>query len=128
MQLRNIIISTSLAVTLTQVSCKKFLDQQPKTALTQEQVDQVYIRLTAGPIGDGPYRGDLFFPRDADGHARISDVAGPLPGVLGNIALLRVEDLGRALWKGKVSFRSQGVLRNRIDDLAISETDLLVQR
>src|SRR5882757_9438607 len=38
MQLRNIIIITSLAGTLTQVSCKKFLDQQPKTALTQEQV------------------------------------------------------------------------------------------
>src|SRR6266404_7282274 len=37
MQLRNIIISTGLAVTLTQVSCKKFLDQKPKTALTQEQ-------------------------------------------------------------------------------------------
>lgn len=38
MQLRNIFILTSLTVALTQVSCKKFLDQQPKTALTQEQV------------------------------------------------------------------------------------------
>src|SRR5882757_2980421 len=37
MQIRNIIICTSLTVAFTQVSCKKFLDQQPKTALTQEQ-------------------------------------------------------------------------------------------
>jgi hypothetical protein len=37
MQIRNIIICTSLTLALTQVSCKKFLDQQPKTALTQEQ-------------------------------------------------------------------------------------------
>ncbi len=37
MQLRNIIIFTTLAGTLTQVSCKKFLTQEPKTALTQEQ-------------------------------------------------------------------------------------------
>lgn len=37
MQLRNIIILTSLTGMLTQVSCTKFLDQQPKTALTQEQ-------------------------------------------------------------------------------------------
>src|SRR6201991_1919903 len=37
MQLRNIIILSALTGTLTQVSCKKFLDQQPKTALTQEQ-------------------------------------------------------------------------------------------
>jgi len=37
MQIRNIIIYTSLTVAFTQVSCKKFLDQEPKTALTQEQ-------------------------------------------------------------------------------------------
>jgi starch-binding outer membrane protein, SusD/RagB family len=37
MQLRNILIVTGLIVTLIQVSCKKFLDQEPKTALTQEQ-------------------------------------------------------------------------------------------
>ena len=30
-------------------------------ALSQEEVDQLYGRLTAGPIPDGPYLGDLFF-------------------------------------------------------------------
>jgi len=89
-------------------------------ALTQAQIDEIYERLTAGPLADGPFRGDLFFPRDRDHDARIRDVADPLPGgALANIALLRVEDLGRALWKGKVFFRSQRILRNRIEDLAI---------
>src|SRR5215217_8506623 len=31
--------------------------------LTQEEVDQLYGRLTAGPIPDGQYAGNLFFAR-----------------------------------------------------------------
>jgi len=88
-------------------------------ALTQAQVDQIYERLTAGPFADGPFRGDLFFPRDRDAHARMLDIVDPLPATLSNIALLPAEQLGRVIWKGKVFFRSQGILRNRIDDLAI---------
>src|SRR5436190_4032931 len=87
--------------------------------LSQEQVDQIYQRLSSGPIPDGPFRGDLFFPRDRDGDARIRDFADPAIPLVADIAAMRVEHLGRALWKGKVFFRSQGVLRNRIDDLLI---------
>jgi hypothetical protein len=68
---------------------------------------------------DGPFRGDLFFPRDRDGRARIRDLADPAPALVENVAALRVERLGRMLWKSKVFFRSQGILRNRIEDLAI---------
>ena len=32
---------------------------------------------------------------------------------------MRAEDLGRAFWRGKVFFRSQGILRNRIEDLLL---------
>ncbi len=32
-------------------------------AFDQEQIDQIYARLTAGPIPDGPFDGDLFFPK-----------------------------------------------------------------
>ena len=32
-------------------------------ALDQEQIDQVYARLTAGPIPDGPYDGGILLPR-----------------------------------------------------------------
>ncbi|HYT66612.1 MAG TPA: hypothetical protein VEL51_09355 [Vicinamibacterales bacterium] len=88
-------------------------------ALTQEQVDQIYARLTSGPIPDGPFRGDLFFPRDRSGHARIRDLADPAPGLLAHVAALRAEHLGRLLWKGKVFFRSQRLVRNRIDDLLL---------
>jgi hypothetical protein len=39
--------------------------------------------------------------------------------VLAHLASLHAEQLGRMLWKGKVFYRSQGILRNRIEDLAI---------
>ena len=38
-------------------------------ALNQEEVDQLYGRLTAGPIPDGAYLGDLFFSRGDDAAA-----------------------------------------------------------
>ena len=95
------------------------LTPQSLHALTQAQVDQIYLRLSSGPIPDGPFRGDLFFPRDADGHARLRDVASPVPGALTHVAALRLEHFGRMLWRGKAFFRSQGILRNRIEDLAV---------
>jgi hypothetical protein len=88
-------------------------------ALTQEQVDQIYARLASGALPDGAFRGDLFFPRDRDGRARIRDLADPAPGLLAHVAALRAERLGRLFWKGKVFFRSQGLVRNRIEDLVL---------
>lgn len=89
--------------------------------LTQEQVDQIYLRLSSGPMPDGPFRGDLFFPRDRDGRARIGELADPALPLSAHLAALRAESLGRALWKGKAFFRSQGILRNRIDEITILE-------
>lgn len=88
-------------------------------SLTQDQVDQIYARLSAGPIPDGPFRGALFFPRDRDGRARVRDLPDPAPKVLAHVAALRAERLGGMLWRGKVFFRSQGIVRNRIEDLVI---------
>ena len=88
-------------------------------ALTQEQVDQIYMRLNSGPIPDGPFRGDLFFPRDRDGRARIRDLTDASPNVLGPLAALPAESLGRMLWRGKVFFRSRAIVRNRIEELLI---------
>jgi hypothetical protein len=88
-------------------------------ALTQEQVDQIYARLWSGAIPDGPFRGDLFIPRDRQGHAHIGDLPDPAPALLAHVASLHAERLARAFWRGKVFFRSQGILRNRIEDLAI---------
>ncbi|MGH9382845.1 MAG: hypothetical protein ACRD2N_00915 [Vicinamibacterales bacterium] len=88
-------------------------------SLTQGQIDQIYTRLSAGPIPDGPFRGDLFFPRDRDGRARIRDLSDPAPNVLGPVAALPAEQFGRMFWRGKVFFRSQAIVRNRIEDLVI---------
>jgi len=86
---------------------------------TQEQIDQIYARLTAGPIPDGPFDGDLVFPKGASGDRRLSEIVGGLPGLATEIKLHRVEELGRTLWKGKVFYRNDRVLRNRIEDLAL---------
>jgi hypothetical protein len=89
------------------------------TALDQEPVNQLYARLTAGPIPDGPFRGDLFFPKGMSGDVRLAEIVGGLKGLGLEIGTLKAEGLGRALWKGKVFYRDQRVLRNRIDDLAV---------
>jgi hypothetical protein len=88
--------------------------------LSQEQVDQIYGRLTAGPIPDGAYNGDLFFARGVDGDTRLAEImGGGLRGILADSATAKVELLGKGLWKGKVFYPDQMLLRNRIDDLAI---------
>jgi hypothetical protein len=92
---------------------------QSLKALDQEQINQLYARLTAGPIPDGPFRGDLFFPRGASGDPRLAEIVGGLKGLGLEIGTLKAEVLGRTLWKGKVFYRDQRVLRNRIDDLAV---------
>ncbi len=87
--------------------------------LTQEQIDQLYRRLSSGPIPDGPFRGDMFVPKDANGDATIGDVAEPVPSLLRNVSAMKLRHLGLLFWRGKVFFRSQGILRNRIEDLLI---------
>lgn len=88
--------------------------------LSQEQVDQIYARLTAGPIPDGAFEGDLLFPRGADGETRLAEILdGRIKSRLGNVAVKKTEFLGRTLWKGKVFYREQRLLRNRIEDLAL---------
>jgi hypothetical protein len=87
--------------------------------LDQAQVDQIYQRLDTGPMPDGPFRGDLFFPRGAKRDIRLGELNGVPRESLAELAVVRVETLGKALWRGKVFFRSQGVLRNRIEELSI---------
>ena len=86
--------------------------------LDQEQVDQIYARLTAGPIPDGPYEGDLFFPKGESGKSRLSEIAGGrLRGLLVNVGVKKLDLIGELLWKGKVFYRDERLLRNRIEDL-----------
>ncbi len=83
----------------------------------QEQVDQIYGRITAGPIPDGAYDGDLFFAKGITSKDRLQEIAGGLKGVVAGLELDKLTLIGHALWKGKVFYRDLRVLRNRIDHL-----------
>ena len=85
--------------------------------LSQEEIDQIYGRLTAGPTPDGPYQGDLFFARGDSLRPRLQEILGGLPGRLAGEKIEVVERLGRTLWKGKMFDREQMVLRNFIEDV-----------
>jgi hypothetical protein len=86
---------------------------------TQEQIDQIYARLTAGPIPDGAYEGDLFFPKGISGQRRIREIIGGLPGLAAGAKTVKLELLGKHLWRGKVFYRDERLLRNRIDDTSL---------
>lgn len=88
-------------------------------ALTQEQVDQIYARLTAGPIPDGPFDGKVLLPKGGSGKFRAAEILGGLKGVAVNLQGKKLEVMAQTLWKGKVFYRDQRVLRNRIEDLKI---------
>lgn len=88
-------------------------------SLDQEKVDQIYARLSAGPIPDGAYDGDLFFPKGSSGKLRAAEIVGGLKGLAIKVKGRKLEALGRLLWKGKVFYRDDMVLRNRIEDLAL---------
>lgn len=96
-------------------------------ALDQEQIDQIYARLTAGPIPDGPFDGRVLLPRGTSGHFRVAEIAGGLAEYALQLKGLQVENLGETLWKGKMFYRNERVLRNRIDDLAVLKQAGLVE-
>lgn len=85
--------------------------------LSQEQVDQIYGRITAGPIPDGKYMGNLFFARGDTMRARLEEIVGGLPGRLAGEKIEALENIGRALWKGKEVKRDQRILRNMIENI-----------
>jgi hypothetical protein len=88
-------------------------------AFDQEQIDQIYARLTAGPIPDGPYDGGLFFPKGISGDKRIAEIISGLPGLAAQVKTEKLELLGKHLWRGKAFYRDERVLRNRIDDTTL---------
>ena len=97
--------------------------------LDQEKIDQIYARLTAGPVPDGPFEGDLFLPRGLGGKLRLSEIAGGgLRGFAVNLAGAKIDLLGETLWKGKIFFRGEMLLRNRIEDLTALQKLGLVEQ
>ena len=90
-------------------------------ALEQEEVDQLYARLAAGPIPDGAYLGDLFFARGESMAPRLQEILGGLEGRVAAEKIELAEGAGRALWKGKMFYRDERVLRNFIEDFRTLE-------
>lgn len=86
---------------------------------SQEQIDQIYARLTAGPIPEGPFDGGLFFPKNAQGDRRLAEIVGGLPGLAVEVKAQKLELIGKSLWRGKVFYRDDRLLRNRIEDLGL---------
>lgn len=87
--------------------------------LDQEQLDQLYARLASGPIPDGAFDGEVVFPRGSSGRLRVAEIVGGFKGLAVDFKGRTLETLGEALWKGKVFYRDQKILRNRIQDLAV---------
>ena len=88
-------------------------------ALSQEQVDQIYGRLTAGPIPDGQYLGGLFFARGENLRSRLEEIVGGLEGRIISVNIGLLERVGALIWKGKEIKRDKLILHNMIEDFAV---------
>ena len=86
--------------------------------LSQEEIDQIYARLSAGPIPDGPFDGEILFPRGSSGKFRAAEIMGGLTGTALQLKGIALDAVGESLWHGKVFYRDERVLRNRIEDLS----------
>ncbi|MDO9220508.1 MAG: hypothetical protein Q7T90_05715 [Thiobacillus sp.] len=102
------------------IPLKELAKVTPKylAGLEQEQLDQLYARLGSGPIPNGAFDGEIVFPRGSSGKLRAAEIIGGLKGLGVNFKGNLLETAGETLWKGKVFYRDQKVLRNRIQDLA----------
>jgi hypothetical protein len=89
------------------------------STLTQEELDQIYARLSAGPIPDGPFDGSVVFSKGSSGKLRAAEILGGLKGLAAQFKGKKLEIVAETLWKGKVFYRDQRVLRNRIEDLVV---------
>lgn len=88
--------------------------QDDLSKLNQEQLDQMYARLTAGPIPDGAYKGKIVFTKDG-GLEGIAKQFFPIDSLVHGKFVL-VKKFGEFLWKGKHFYRQESVLRNLIED------------
>jgi len=103
------------------LSAKELVKVTPQylDTLSQEQLDQLYARLPAGPIPDGAFDGSIVFPKGSSGKLRLAEILGGLKGLAAQFKGKKLEIIGETLWKGKVFYRDEKVLRNRIEDLTL---------
>lgn len=95
--------------------------------LDQEKLDQIYARLSAGPIPDGAFDGSIILTSGESGKLRAGEIVGGLGGYVLHLKGVAVDKVGESLWQGKVFYRDERVLRNRIEDLKSFEALGLVE-
>jgi hypothetical protein len=84
--------------------------------LSQEHLDQVYARLTAGTIPDGALDGIAFLPqRQRDPFEVATQILGTMTSPHTEKYFTLIQDSWTELWKGKVFDRSQKSLQNRVN-------------
>jgi len=87
---------------------------QSLVGLTQEQFDQVYSRLTAGPFPDGPYQGTVVLA-EGGGLRRLPAILGGSKGFASKLGVDGLETVAQILWKGKVFDRDHREVRNVVE-------------
>jgi len=89
-------------------------------SFNQHQIDQIYARVSAGPIPDGPYEGSFFFAEGSQ-FRNTADIMGGLRGIGIDMNLDILTKVGELFWQGKVFYLDKLELRNIIDkELLIS--------
>lgn len=95
--------------------------QEDIAKLGQEDLDQLYARLTAGPIPDGAFFGDIVFTKDGGFGSMFSQFTPNWD--TGKAAFFKALDVfGQSMWKGKHFYRQEGILRNLIADGVMQTT------
>jgi len=82
--------------------------------LSQEQLDQLYARLTAGPFPDGPYQGTVVLAAGG-GLRRLPELLGGAKGFSSKLGVDALQRVAEMLWKGKVFDRHRREVRNVIE-------------
>jgi hypothetical protein len=90
--------------------------------LSQEEIDQIYGRLTAGSIPDGIYEGNLFFARGSSMPERLEEIVGGIKGRFVGSLVDTLEGLVRLTWQGKTFDREQRIARTLVEDFAALRT------
>ncbi|MEO8324706.1 MAG: hypothetical protein ABI618_02580 [Nitrospirota bacterium] len=84
--------------------------------LSQEHLDQIYGRLTAGPIPDGALDGLAFLPQRHRDHFELArQILGKMTSPHTEKSIKLIQASWTELWKGKVFNRGQKSLQNRVN-------------
>lgn len=86
--------------------------------LSQEELDQIYGRLAAGPMPEGAYRTEIFIARNSGMNERVEELLGGVTGRLAGSTVNALVATVGTIWKGKMFYREPRIARTFVGDLA----------